>query len=447
MTRRCAILIITCTVLLAASAFAQGTVVVDQLYSPILDQTKSVRVYLPEGYDEAADPPYPVYYFLHGANSYALDPSNNYIFSILDDLIGNGDPGLAIRPAVLVMADGSAPPFAGSMYANSELYGNYEDYIVTDVIGYAEANYNVRSDKFGRIMTGLSMGAMGSMSIGLQHPELFCALGAISGALDFSLIPTGFFLSAVAEQVGQGEVPPYDYNPADGLFTYLLFTGAGGYSPNVDNPPYGVDLPLDGNGDVDEEVFARWFDYDATTLLSAVTPGDLAFFVTCGETDELAFFPQNQSFAALLDELGHVYQYVTDPGGHFDTYYVDRFYAAFPWLDDFFQDVVATEVSDPTDELPVTTSTRLVGAAPNPFNPQTVIEFDLARPQVASLTIHDLRGRTIARLVDGIVFDAGTHRLEWAGRDLAGRELPSGTYVARLVTTDRVTTLKLQLVR
>ena len=38
---------------------------------------------------------------------------------------------------------------------------------------------------------------------------------------------------------------------------------------------------------------------------------------------------------------------------------------------------------------------------PNPFNPSTTILFALAKGEAASLTIHDLRGRLVCRLVDG----------------------------------------------
>ena len=60
--------------------------------------------------------------------------------------------------------------------------------------------------------------------------------------------------------------------------------------------------------------------------------------------------------------------------------------------------------------------TRLVGNAPNPFNPQTTIAFDLARAQSVRLEVFDLRGRLVRRLQDGVLA-AGRHEVRWDGRD------------------------------
>ncbi|MBK6900948.1 MAG: hypothetical protein IPH09_17395 [bacterium] len=62
------------------------------------------------------------------------------------------------------------------------------------------------------------------------------------------------------------------------------------------------------------------------------------------------------------------------------------------------------------------------------------------------LTIHDLAGREVRRLVD-VRLPAGRHTSPWDGRDKAGQALPAGTYLARLQAGDRVETEKLSLVK
>jgi len=81
------------------------------------------------------------------------------------------------------------------------------------------------------------------------------------------------------------------------------------------------------------------------------------------------------------------------------------------------------------DQVPAVT--RLAGNAPNPFNPQTVIAYDLARSGPVRLDIFDLRGRLVRRLVDESVA-AGRHQVRWDGRDGGGREMASGVYLCRL---------------
>jgi hypothetical protein len=68
---------------------------------------------------------------------------------------------------------------------------------------------------------------------------------------------------------------------------------------------------------------------------------------------------------------------------------------------------------------------------PNPFNPLTTIRFSLEKSGPASLTIFDVTGRAVRRLLSGTT-TAGSHVVVWNGRDDAGRALPSGIYLYRL---------------
>ena len=83
---------------------------------------------------------------------------------------------------------------------------------------------------------------------------------------------------------------------------------------------------------------------------------------------------------------------------------------------------------------------------PNPFNPRTTFSFTLPREGAVRLSIYDPRGRLVARPVDAVL-PVGEHQAEWDGRDRAGLEAPSGSYVARLETATGIRTRKVQLVR
>lgn len=86
-------------------------------------------------------------------------------------------------------------------------------------------------------------------------------------------------------------------------------------------------------------------------------------------------------------------------------------------------------VSNVGDTVPVT-RTALVGAHPNPFNPQTTVAFDLAAAGEVSLDIFDLAGRRVRRLAHG-AFAAGHHEVVWNGQDERGQGMASGVYVVR----------------
>jgi len=89
---------------------------------------------------------------------------------------------------------------------------------------------------------------------------------------------------------------------------------------------------------------------------------------------------------------------------------------------------------------------RILGAAPNPFNPAVTVAYSLPRTQFVTVTVHDLRGRTIATLVEG-VRDEGVQSAVWRGRRDDGRTATSGSYVVRVRTADAVDARKVTLLQ
>jgi len=63
---------------------------------------------------------------------------------------------------------------------------------------------------------------------------------------------------------------------------------------------------------------------------------------------------------------------------------------------------------------------------PNPFNPSTTIEFSVPQSGLVILTVYDLLGREVTRLVDSW-HEAGRHSVDWIARDV-----PSGLYFVRM---------------
>jgi hypothetical protein len=88
----------------------------------------------------------------------------------------------------------------------------------------------------------------------------------------------------------------------------------------------------------------------------------------------------------------------------------------------------------------------LQGAHPNPFNPETKISFRIGSAQHVELTVYDMSGRLVGVLADQM-FPTGDHEVSWNGRDLQGARVPSGTYMARVVSDLSVQTTKLMLVK
>jgi hypothetical protein len=96
-------------------------------------------------------------------------------------------------------------------------------------------------------------------------------------------------------------------------------------------------------------------------------------------------------------------------------------------------------------EQPVTLS--LDRNAPNPFRQATRIRFGLPEPTTVSLTVFNIEGRCVTRLVAREVLPAGFHTAVWDGRDTSNRRVASGTYFYRLVTDDAVISKKMLVLR
>jgi hypothetical protein len=75
---------------------------------------------------------------------------------------------------------------------------------------------------------------------------------------------------------------------------------------------------------------------------------------------------------------------------------------------------------------------QLLPCVPNPFNPQTMIRFDLPSDSLVSLRIYDVSGRCVATLADGEPMAAGRREVAWHGNDAQGRAVAAGTYFCRL---------------
>lgn len=97
---------------------------------------------------------------------------------------------------------------------------------------------------------------------------------------------------------------------------------------------------------------------------------------------------------------------------------------------------VPPEISTLVIDTPaVPASFALAQNAPNPFNSQTRIDFDLNRAEVVDLRVFNLLGQTVRTLVAGSL-SAGPHSVGWDGRDQSGADLATGVYVYRLQTTE-----------
>jgi agmatine/peptidylarginine deiminase len=89
----------------------------------------------------------------------------------------------------------------------------------------------------------------------------------------------------------------------------------------------------------------------------------------------------------------------------------------------------ATSGVDPADAPPAILA--LDPVTPNPFNPSAKVRFHLPEAAPVRLSVMDITGREVARLIDRTL-TAGDHQVMWEGRTAGGGQAPSGIYLMML---------------
>lgn len=89
---------------------------------------------------------------------------------------------------------------------------------------------------------------------------------------------------------------------------------------------------------------------------------------------------------------------------------------------------------------------RLERNFPNPFNPETVLKFNLPEASKVSLNVYNILGQVVRTLVDEEL-PAGLHSVVWDGKNGQGADVASGVYFYRIKAGDFESTMRMTLLR
>ena len=112
-------------------------------------------------------------------------------------------------------------------------------------------------------------------------------------------------------------------------------------------------------------------------------------------------------------------------------------------------DVVENVAAAPSAETSalIPEKTDLLTNYPNPFNPETWIPYQLAKPAEVTLTIYDVRGLVVRELKLGYqaagFYQSRSEAIYWDGRNAFGEKVASGLYFYTLKAGDFTATRKL----
>lgn len=158
--------------------YAQASTV-DSLDVPsaVMNKAYKAAVVLPASYANSKAS-YPVLYLLHGGSGHFNDwlnktPDKMLVKNLADQF-----------NIIIVMPEGET--FGWYLDSPVDPNNKFETYITKEVIQKIDNTYRTVKSSKGRVITGLSMGGHGAMYLSGRHPELFCAAGTMSGAMDMN---------------------------------------------------------------------------------------------------------------------------------------------------------------------------------------------------------------------------------------------------------------------
>ncbi len=109
-----------------------------------------------------------------------------------------------------------------------------------------------------------------------------------------------------------------------------------------------------------------------------------------------------------------------------------------------YDQYTATDVGDVNISLPK--QFELEQNFPNPFNPQTIIRYELRKAQAVTLVIYNTLGQQVRTLVDDYQ-TAGSYTVTWDGTSSTASQVSSGIYFYRLQAGDYSETRKMTLLK
>lgn len=214
---------------------------------------REVTVYLPPSYASDQARRFPVVYLLHGYGG-----RDDTFTARLGRLAESADTLAAAQgfSELIVVTPNAFSLHKGSMYSNSPTTGDWERFIAEDLVAYMDGHYRTLANRMSRGLAGHSMGGYGALRIGMQRPDVFSSLYLMSSCcLSANRNPRPESMAAAAAITTREQAEEAARAPGFGVSVTLASAAA--WSPNPDNPPLFLDLPVK-DGKVRPEIVAKW---------------------------------------------------------------------------------------------------------------------------------------------------------------------------------------------
>ena len=241
---------------------------------------------------------------------------------------------------------------------------------------------------------------------------------------DFHLVPGSIAIDAGFDTLGY-------YYPFDIDYNHRVWDGDGNGTAIIDIGPYEYSAPALGG--------IQGITYDPTN-------GDFVNYVLIKINNESGEF-------TFSDSVGN-YEYKL-PAGVYDVYaervfYNDAVEYQIEVIDDQFTqlDIPMCETVDVDEHEIPNFSFQISNLTnyPNPFNPETTIEFSIQNNSKVDLTIYNIKGQKVISLINEQL-QKGKHSIIWSGCDQNGHQVSSGIYLYKIKAGNQESTKRMLLLK
>jgi len=206
------------------------------------DPVRKMLIYLPAGYDESSSQRYPVIYFLPNPfeESYRFDFDHKDAQGLFDRAIADG----VIRRFILVALDMNTP-LGSSWFVNSPVTGNWESFMIEELVPYIDANFKTIANRDSRGIAGIFIGGYGAIRFGMRHPEVFGTVYAMHPVGTGTGVKLSMAIPKWDILTNAKSIEDVKRDSATQIFTTMFQA----HLPDPDRPPLFIDLVARQEGD------------------------------------------------------------------------------------------------------------------------------------------------------------------------------------------------------
>lgn len=205
-----------------------------------------------------------------------------------------------IKKFILIAVDMNTP-LGTSWYVNSPTTGNWEDFMIQELVPYIDANFKTIPSRDSRSIAGIFIGGYGAIRFGMRHPDVFGTVYAMHPVGT----GTGVGLSAAIPKwnllANAKNMDDVKKDAGTRIFTTMFQA----HLPNVDKPPLFIDL-LARDEDGQLSIDARLMDsFRNNFYLETMIPQSWTGGMSKTETG-VALFHGNRLFTASFSAFANM---------------------------------------------------------------------------------------------------------------------------------------------